>query len=249
MTRKGLAWIASTAVAAVLLACVMYMTTQRSDVRRESHSTTVDLESTPPADVKKSADSESAHAPLRGIGAGHSYSGAKTPEDIEWLVRNSYPSDEMIEAALHRRGHGASLQFSGVAKPEEILDAEQIALNDPLRMREALQFLSQNAQAGSIYALEAMSRVYQDSQNPDPVRALAYMKAAELRGNWAAGVVPFKYTLTSQDEMYATIMAHQVIRNINLSRDRRRLPPLRIDTRPGLEDLVREISEVSRRGK
>ena len=249
MPWKGITRIASVAAIALLLAGLIHVTTQRSEVSRESHIAKFDAPTSSTTDVDQAENAGQAIAALQGSATSQSYSGANTPEDIEWLVRNGYPSDEMIELALHGRGQGASLHFTGETQPEAILDAEQLALNDPDRQRDALQFLSQNAQAGSIYALEVMSSIYQDGQNPDAVRARAYMKAAELRGNWAAGVTPLKYTLTSQDEIYATIMAHQVIRNIALSRERRRLPPLLIDTRPGLENLVREISEQSRRGK
>lgn len=41
--------------------------------------------------------------------------------------------------------------------------------------------------------------------------------------------------------MYATLMAHQIIRDMQLARARAGLPPLGIDTRPGLDALIREI--------
>ena len=174
------------------------------------------------------------------------YDSAGTEEDVAWLVRNGYPTRRMTEAAVARGGLGATLRFSGTPDAEAILDAEQIALSDPSRRGEAIQTLSRHAQAGSVYALETLAKVYQDGASPDPIRARAFMKAAEMRGNWAAGTAPLQHELSRQQEMYATVMAHQVIRSLSRHRERMRLPPLSIDTRPGLDQLVMEIDELHR---
>jgi len=174
------------------------------------------------------------------------YDSAGTDEDVAWMQRNGYPTRAMTEATLAARGQGATLRFSGSPDPEAILEAEQIALNDPSRQKEAIQTLSKHAQSGSVYALETMARIYQDGARPDPIRAKAFMKAAEMRGNWAAGLAPLKHQLTTQQELYASVMAHQIIRNLSQQRERMRLPPLTVDTRPGLDQLIMEIDEIHR---
>ena len=150
---------------------------------------------------------------------GDPLSGAKTQADVAWLQRNGYPSAEMAQQVMTQRGAGAQLDQSRLIDPLAILSAEQLALFDPARRQEALDFLARSAQAGSIYALETLSRIYQGSDLFDPIRATAYMKAAEIRGNWAAGLALGKTELSAQQRMYATLMAHQIIQNLQRARD------------------------------
>ncbi|WP_411832737.1 hypothetical protein [Pseudoxanthomonas mexicana] len=172
---------------------------------------------------------------------GDPLSGARTDAELAWLRRNGYPSNEAAQQAASQRGIGVRLDRSRALDPSTILDAEQLALLEPERRQEALEFLSESARMGSIYALEALSRSYQGGGSPDPVRAAAYLKASELRGNWPAGAMQGMIELTPQQRMYATLMAHQIIRDMQLARARAGLPPLGIDTRPGLDALIREI--------
>lgn len=174
---------------------------------------------------------------------GDAFSGAKTDADVAWLVRNGYPSTEAVRDALLRRGARGVLDRSELLDPAAILDAEQLALLDPVRRREAMDFLADSAQSGSIYALETIARIHDAGVNgvSDPVRASAYRKAAEMRGSWPAGLANGRFQLTPQQEMYATLMAHQVIANIELDRQKTGLPPIGIDTRPGLDDLITDI--------
>ncbi|WP_406233477.1 hypothetical protein ACI703_19170 [Isoptericola jiangsuensis] len=176
---------------------------------------------------------------------GDPLSGAKTEADVAWLQRNGYPSAEAVQDALLRRGTRGPFNQKELQDPAAILDAEQLALLDPSRRSEALDFLAASAQSGSIYALETLARIYDEGANgiSDPVRGSAYRKAAEIRGSWPAGLVNGRSQLTPQQDMYATLMAHQVISNIDRNRLASGLPALGVDTRPGLDELITEIGK------
>lgn len=178
---------------------------------------------------------------------GDPLSGAKTEADVAWLVRNGYPSSETVQDALLRRGTRGPFNQTELQDPAAILDAEQLALLDSSRRSEALDFLAASAQSGSIYALETLARIYDEGANgiSDPVRGSAYRKAAEIRGSWPAGLVNGRSQLTPQQDMYATLMAHQIISNIDRNRLASGLPALGVDTRPGLDELITEIGKSS----
>ncbi|QHB73603.1 hypothetical protein [Stenotrophomonas sp. 364] len=174
---------------------------------------------------------------------GDALSGAKTDADVAWLVRNGYPSTEAAGDALLRRGARGPFDRNELLDAAAILDAEQLALLDSARRRDAMEFLAASAQSGFIYALETIARTHGEGVNgvADPVRASAYRKADEMRGSWPAGLANGRSQLTPQKEMYATLIAHQVIANIERDRQKYGLPPLDIDTRPGLDDLMTDI--------
>lgn len=78
---------------------------------------------------------------------GDPLSGAKTEADVAWLQRNGYPSAEAVQDALLRRGTRGPFNQKELQDPAAILDAEQLALLDPSRRSEALDFLAASAQS------------------------------------------------------------------------------------------------------
>lgn len=176
---------------------------------------------------------------------GDALSAVRTEAELAWLVRNGYPSAEGLRDARLRQGARGPFNQKELLDPAAILDAEQLARIDPSRRSEALDFLATSAQSGSIYALETIARIYDEGVNgtSDPIRAAAYRGAAEIRGSWPAGLVNGRSQLTPQQDMYATLMAHQIIANIERSRQANDLPSLGIDTRPGLDELITEIGK------
>lgn len=150
---------------------------------------------------------------------------------------NGYPSTEAARDALLRRGARGPLDRNELLDPAAILDAEQLALLDPARRREAMEFLAASTQSGSIYALETIARIHGEGVNgvADPVRASVYRKAAAMRGSRPAGLANGRSQLTPQQEMYTTLIAHQVIASIERDRQKNGLAPL------GLDDLMTDI--------
>lgn len=239
-------------VAALLIAAAVTWTTRGLPNAKQSHAAGSSSEQpvslgSDKAPVARApiASRSSGSASSASPRIGDALSGAKTEADVAWLVRNGYPSTEAARDALLRRGARGPLEQAELLDPTAILDAEQLALLDSSRRTEAMEFLAASAQSGSIYALETIARIHEDGVDgiSDPVRASAYRKAAELRGSWPAGLVNGRSKLTPQQEMYATLMAHQVIANIEVDRQKNGLPPLGIDSRPGLNDLISEIAK------
>lgn len=174
---------------------------------------------------------------------GDPLSGARTDAEVAWLARNGYPSTEAARDALLRGGARGGFAPQERLDPAAILDAEQLALRETSRRAEAMDFLAASAQAGSIYALETLARIHDQGVDgiADPRRASAYRKAAELRGSWPSALVGDRTPLTRQQQMQATLMAHQIIANLDRERQANGLPPLGIDTRPGLDELITGI--------
>lgn len=167
----------------------------------------------------------------------------KTDAEVAWLVRHAYPTaDEVNEGG---RGVPAPTEFDardGIT-PREILRAELYALMRPADAERADAFLGEAAADGSIYALEALGRVYSTGARRDPVKSEAYYRASMLRGNWpiAMRLAP---KLPRPDDLIADLMAHQIIGNLNRMRAARGLPPLGYDPRPGLDEFSRSIARA-----
>lgn len=177
----------------------------------------------------------------RGVALDYFY-GSTTPEERQWLRRNGYPDGELLRQLMTSNPASAPIDKDRLADPAMAVIAEQVALRDPARRAEAMNFLSRAAEAGSLYALTALARAYADGPQPDPVRAAAFQKAAELRGDWTMGLAQLqKRELSANEKLYALLMGHLIIENIDRNRAGRGLSPLPRQARPGLPKLLEDL--------
>ena len=166
----------------------------------------------------------------------------RSEAEVAWLRRNAYPNAAALEDAA-RFASDFHLDKRDGIEGIEILAAEQFARQHPDNRPRAIEFLNEAAISGSIYALETLARL---SVSPaDPVMAEAYYRASALRGNWNANM-RIRPDMTPDQDILANLLAHQVLENLQAQRRQRGLPDLRVDTRPGLAELLRKIKEAER---
>jgi hypothetical protein len=154
---------------------------------------------------------------------------------IEWLRRNGYPSMLEFQATNGRRPSLRDVNLQDGISAEELLDLELIAAIDEGERKEAIAQLNKAAAMGSMYALEVLGRVHASRKNY--VWSEAYFRASQIRGNWAIEM-RMKPRLTAGEQIFASIMAQQIIDSANIARQRQGLGPLAHDSRPGAEDAL-----------
>ena len=172
----------------------------------------------------------------------------KNVQEVAWLTRNGYPTQGEVQAAMDTAATSAQLDIGGGVTPTRIIQAETLAISDPNRRNEAIGYLSDAAKRGSIYALEGLARVTGHPALNNPVRSEAYWRAAQMRGDWAAGMTP-RLPLSNEDSALASLMAQQILNQINGDRRTHGLPSLGQDPRPGLNELLRQIAESRGAGR
>lgn len=166
----------------------------------------------------------------------------RSEAEVAWLRRNAYPNAAAREDAARFASEFDFDTRDGI-EGIEILAAEQFARQHPDNRRRAIAFLDEAAISGSTYALETLARL---SESPvDPVTSEAYYRASALRGNWNAHM-RVRPDLTPDQDMLANLLAHQVVDNLQAQRRQRGLPDLRVDHRPGLAELLREIKAAEK---
>lgn len=195
-------------------------------------------QSAPPS----SADAQRPRSPMR---IGDPLQQPKTEADVEWLVRNAFPTQDEMNEAGAGIASATEFDYSDGVTPREILRAELYAMQRPADAKRAEEFLGRAAADGSIYALESLGRVFSVGPLRNPVRSEAYYRASMLRGNWPAAM-RLAPKLPRQDDIIAELMAHQVINNLNRMRASRGQPPLAYDARPGLDEFSRSVGESRR---
>lgn len=166
----------------------------------------------------------------------------RSVEEVEWLRRNLFPN---AAARADAARFASELDFDSRDGFEaiEILAAEQFARQHVGNRSKAVKFLNEAAISGSAYALEALARL---SESPvDRVTSEAYHRAAALRGNWNAHL-RIRPELTADQDILASLLAHQVLENLQAGRRQRGLPQFTVDPRPGLEEFLRGIKEAER---
>lgn len=168
-----------------------------------------------------------------------------TQADADWLNRNFFPSTEDMRGV----GEFSSLSemtFSGSPTPQKLASAETAAMTRPDLVESAQRYLNHAAVSGSLFALEALARIHGHPSNPNYIASEAYYRAAEMRGNWTLAARDPR-ALPTEQQVVARLMAHQIISNIESERNRRGLPPLRPDYRPGLSQAMSAIRERSQK--
>lgn len=166
----------------------------------------------------------------------------KTQEEADWLNRQSFPSHEEMVQAAEGNTDPQLLDIHRGVNPTAIINAERIAIGQPEMRDRAIDYLIQAASQGSIYALQALGRVYSSPDIGNPIRSEAYYRAAEMRGDWNSGL-RIKAPLNNEQSYVAGLLAHQALSQIDSERARRNLGPLRPDPRPGLDSLLRNFAD------
>jgi len=116
---------------------------------------------------------------------------------------------------------------------------------DEDRHELAKRTLENGAMQGSIYALIELGSFY---QLRDPVLSQAYFRAATARGDWMLALRPKPRLDTLQDGL-ATLMALELLENLDRQRAARGLPPLVREMRPGLAEFVENIRIVEQESR
>ncbi len=168
----------------------------------------------------------------------------KTQAEADWLSRNGFPSSRQMELGMSPSSLAVDFRTMQGHSPASLVAAQERALVDPTGRADAIAHLVDAARNGSIYALQVPGAVYQIGPQADVVQSEPYFRAAEFRGNWAAALHLRQQPISLQQQWYASLMAHQIIQNINRQRRRGGLSPLRVDERPGLDETV----EIMRHG-
>ncbi len=167
----------------------------------------------------------------------------KNAAEVAWLNRHRYPSAAVLDAALKEPAVLSQVDRKDGISAKEIIQTEQAAIRDPGAVQEATSILNQAAASGSTYALHALGLVYSHPHVNSPAQAEAYFRAMGLLGDWNSHL-RVKTPLSAQDDMLASIMAHQVVANLNRLRRQNGLPPLGNDPRPGLDDFLSRVNEA-----
>lgn len=167
----------------------------------------------------------------------------KTDDELKWLKKNSFPSQEEMRTGASGRAQAGEFSISDGYSAFEILRAENYGLTNAQDRERATDFLGRVAADGSIYALEALGNIYSAGPGKNIVQSEAYYRAAIIRGNWNA-ILRARPNMSRQDEIVADLMAQQIILNLNRARTRRGLPPLEYDPRPGLDEFSRSIADA-----
>lgn len=161
-------------------------------------------------------------------------------EEANWLNEHGYPSAAMFEYGamnfMDAQGFDEQTPFSAAS----LVKAESFALRFPDQSLSVIQYLERAATNGSIYALEALSRVHaQDSSAGSNVTSAAFLRAAEMRGNWALAWL--RPNLGPEESFLAELYAHQILALIDQDRASAGKMPLARSPRPGLEEFLSHV--------
>ena len=166
----------------------------------------------------------------------------KTDEEVAWLVRNGHPTLEEYQAALSAAPSMANIDASDGITPTEIVHATAVATRVPGEADAAKAFIQEAAIQGSIYALHSMGEVLGDPSHANGVQSEAYRRAAILRGDWNASLFYGQPMASKRADLLATLMAQQILNNIDATRRSRGWGALDRDPRPGLNDVLKEAA-------
>lgn len=242
----------------VLTATISFLIMRNSEEGRAVNDSVGGAHAEPQFSEAPSTDSKDSRKGLStassGAAAGYEVKGdysmyaPKTDDELAWLKKNSFPSEEEMRTGASGRAQAGEFSISDGYSAFEILRAENYGLTNAEDRGRATDFLGRVAADGSIYALEALGNIYSAGPGKNIVQSEAYYRAAIIRGNWNA-ILRARPNMSRQDEMVADLMAQQIILNLNRARARRGLPPLEYDPRPGLDEFSRSISDaISRKG-
>ena len=184
----------------------------------------------------------------RGIKLGDPLFSPNSAEDVEWLRRNGYPSDEELRAGLNATPSALDLDIEDGISPAEVVMAASLGVMGPEQRNEATSFLNEAAVRGSVYALQATGEMLTHPAVANPVQSEAYLRASVLRGDWT-GNIRTRAPLSHEQDLLASLMAQQVIDNIHKQRLSRGWPPLQADPRPGLNEVMDRIARSREPGE
>lgn len=240
-------------LSAMLLATAFFLLMGDGDRNKTGDSSTVGAHSAPQSPEVHSADGKGSRKAepqaISRASVGHEIKGdysiyaPNTTDELKWLKKNSFPSDEEMRAGASGRAQAGEFSISDGYTAFEILRAENYGIANVQDRERAVDFLGRAAADGSIYALEALGNVYSIGAGKNVVQSEAYYRAAIIRGNWSA-ILRARPGISRQDEILADLMAQQIILNLNRARAGRGLPPLGYDPRPGLDEFSKSISDA-----
>lgn len=218
----------------------------RNDIVEDSGRSATDPGDTvgqPAKDLPSSSVSPSAKISNSGekISLGDAFYRPASQAEVDWLNENDFPSGDQLNRVMHAQVSLNDLKAGSFSDSERLAIAEKLA-NAGLDRDQALSYLAKAAEGGSIYALEALGRAYQNGTYADPIKSAAYFGAAEIRGNWVLSIQAGGRPLSQTQSMHAALMSHLIVDNINKQRAISGLAALGRNPRPGLSDFLRQLS-------
>jgi hypothetical protein len=165
----------------------------------------------------------------------------RSEEEAAWFDAHGYPSHEAFDEATKTFGEAEFFDQATSLTALNVARAEHFAIAFPGEATSAIAFLERAAASGSIYALEALSRVHANPMTGNPVTSAAYLYAAEMRGNWGLAAPVMRPPLAPEQRFLAGLYAHEIIAEINRTRRATGRPELDFSPRPGLGELLREV--------
>ena len=251
------------AMAAVALSAVLgYFFFARSAEQSVSASEKVDQRALVDSQGQKPASDRPVAAPTKSsvgsnpvrqsvadiqIGMGDALQEPKSQEELQWLRRNSYPSSDALKDAVFGRASISDLVLEDGISGWELVRAEQVAALEPHSRKQAISFLEEAANQGSIYALQSLGAVYGDPTTGNILQSEAYYKVAEMRGDWTAHMRVTQMHPTAEQDLISSLMAYQFLERMNNARKAKGLQPLGADPRPGLNDFLMAIYEANKK--
>lgn len=182
-------------------------------------------------------------AASRALKMGDGLQTPKSPEQLAWLIRNGFPSEQQREYANSVRASLSQLDPNVPATAEKIIQAENLALTSPGEREAALAYLRDAAADGSIYALQSLGATSSIGPEANRTLAQAYYNAAQARGEWNEALRGGG-GLSAEQQVVAAFMGQQILANLNRIRAQRNLPPLGFDIRPGLDEALHQMQDA-----
>lgn len=168
--------------------------------------------------------------------------GEVSAAQVEWLNRHRYAHIDDLQHATATAGQLTPRDLEGGIDAALIARAEVAAMFRPDLRELALSRLEEAAVDGSMGALDSLHRAYQPRAHRDVVRAEAYARMLEARGDWVWRVRP--YALDELQGIHANVLAQHLLDRYDLARRQRGLPPLRRDPRPGIDEALRSAEQA-----
>ncbi|MCC4596027.1 hypothetical protein NRY95_16025 [Xanthomonas campestris pv. phormiicola] len=181
------------------------------------------------------------HNDIGAMKIGDPLYGPKSQQDVKWLMSHGYPTQAQLQAALSSRQTLAELQSKSKLSPVDVIQAGQLAMSDSSISEAAIEVMNKAAVDGSVFALQEISRTASSPSVNDPIRAAAYKKAAEMRGDWGSALLGDTTGLNAEQSIIANAMSYQIIENINRARAQNGSAPLVNEARPGVDEFLSGI--------
>ncbi len=198
-------------------------------------------EQTPPGQLQQRPERRTTLQLSDPVQLGDKFWDPKSPEEVAWRNQHLFPSQNTFTEAADTFHEAANLDHRSPITAIDLVRAELYASAFPEDPGYSISYLERAAAEGSIYALEALSRVHWPTDTKgDFIVSRAYLRAAEMRGNWALSTLRLD-DLAPEQRIAVDLTAQQILREIEAYRSSRGMWPLERDVAPGLDEFLEAL--------